>query len=207
MCHHHPQQHADLQFGDQDAYDVMKNGQLLLDLLGSGEYGQWLVIHGHKHHPRICYASGGTTAPIIFSAGSLCAELYLELQTRARNQFYVITFPYGDYDRTGFVGTFQAWDWASGVGWIPAGQRSGLPARGGFGYRGDIRRLARSIAHVVNGAGADHAASWQLVVEGNPEVQFLLPVDFGALRRELDATYQLAIFELDGQPKQIGPKT
>jgi len=40
LCHHHPHQHSELGLGEDD---VMKNGQLLLDLLGSGRYGRWLV--------------------------------------------------------------------------------------------------------------------------------------------------------------------
>jgi predicted MPP superfamily phosphohydrolase len=57
LCHHHPQQHMELNLGE---YDVMKSGQLLLDLLGSGAFGDWIVIHGHKHHPKLCYAAGGS---------------------------------------------------------------------------------------------------------------------------------------------------
>src|ERR1039458_1676051 len=72
LCHHHPLMHSELGLGEDD---YMKNGQLLLDLLGGGQVGQWLVIHGHKHHPRISYASGGSNSPAVFSAGSLCANL------------------------------------------------------------------------------------------------------------------------------------
>ena len=50
LCHHHPQSLSELKLGEKD---VMQNGQLLLDLLGSGDHGRWLVIHGHKHYPKL----------------------------------------------------------------------------------------------------------------------------------------------------------
>ena len=81
LCHHHPQQHQEFKLGD---YDAMKNGQLLLELLGSGQLGHWLIIHGHKHHPKLCYASGGAASPVIFSAGSLSVDIQHELQGSAQ---------------------------------------------------------------------------------------------------------------------------
>jgi hypothetical protein len=198
LCHHHPQQHMELQLGD---YDVMKNGQLLLDLLGCGEFGRWLVIHGHKHHPKIAYAQGGATSPVIFSAGSLCASLYLELQTMARNQFYIVTLPYKDIEQLGLVGTIHAWDWASGAGWAPAaGPSSGLPAVCHFGYRADPRQLANRVAALVTQDKID----WEVIREALPEMTYLLPQDVLALKTELRVRHKLAIIETDGLPKQIG---
>ena len=60
LCHHHPQQHSEYNLGEDD---LMKHGQLLLDTLGSGDIGQWLVIHGHKHHPKITYAQALRSRP------------------------------------------------------------------------------------------------------------------------------------------------
>lgn len=200
LCHHHPQQHMELRLGD---YDVMKNGQLLLDLLGTGRHGRWLLVHGHKHHPKITYASGGATAPVIFSAGSLCAELYLELQSRARNQFYVVTLPYSKFPALGFVGTIRAWDWASGVGWIRAGSSSGLPWLSGFGCRADASLLASKIAATVRGV-----VQWDTLVAAHPEIEYLLPQDAGLLYEDLSKSHRLSIVrDTDGLPLQIGEAT
>ena len=125
LCHHHPQQHSELKLGD---YDWMREGQQLLDLLGNGRFGRWTFVHGHKHHPKITYAAGGATSPIVLSAGSFAAVLYPELGTEARNQFYLLTFNLTDMDRFGLVGSGQAWDWATSRGWVPASSGSGLPA-------------------------------------------------------------------------------
>lgn len=90
VCHHHPFRYPDIAAED---YSEMKGGENLLELLGSGNFGRWIIIHGHRHYPRICYAAGSTSAPVIFGAGSLCAKLYGDIQNRARNQFYLLAFP------------------------------------------------------------------------------------------------------------------
>lgn len=200
LCHHHPQQHMELRLGD---YDVMKNGQLLLELLGSGEFGRWLIIHGHKHHPKIAYAAGGATSPIVFSAGSLCASLYLELQTMARNQFYLISLPYEDIETMGLVGTIKAWDWASGVGWgSAAGPNSGLPSLSAFGFRGDPQILAGRVAKFVEG----DKVSWSHIQDNVQEINYLLPQDKLTLQKELESKYSLRITEENGLPREIGRK-
>lgn len=197
LCHHHPQQHMEVRLGD---YDVMKNGQLLLDLLGSGKYGRWLLIHGHKHHPKLCYAAGGGVSPIVFSAGSLCASLYPELQSIARNQFHLISIPVSLIDSLGLVGVVQSWDWASGEGWAQAGAASGLPALCGFGYRGDPFLLAQKIAAEVT----TEVREWKQIRLCMPEVDYLIPQDFAALRHALRTYYGLDVQEHDGRPRQIG---
>lgn len=198
LCHHHPQQHMELKLGD---YDVMKNGQILLDLLGSGDFGRWLVIHGHKHHPKIAYSAGSAISPVVFSAGSLCANLYLELQTMARNQFYLISLPYEDIESLGMVGTVKAWDWASGLGWGPAaGITSGLPSSCAFGFRGDPLILAKKIAKfVTNGK-----AKWSDVECEIQGVKYLLSQDRASLKKELEIKHQLTITEENGIPREVG---
>ena len=91
LCHHHPHPHSELSLGKDD---LMTGGDELLGILNTGTYGRWLVIHGHKHHPKMEYAAGGSSAPIVFAAGSLAKILYGELQTNSRNQFYILEFPY-----------------------------------------------------------------------------------------------------------------
>jgi 3',5'-cyclic AMP phosphodiesterase CpdA len=200
LCHHHPQQHMDLRLGD---YDVMKNGELLLNMLGSGDFGRWLIIHGHKHHPKVTYAKGSSTSPVIFSAGSLCANLYLQLQTKARNQFYLITLPFNDQDY-GLVGIIQAWDWAYGDGWAPAASsNSGLPAISAFGYRGDPRILAKKINELLTTRDVAKL-EWDTVSASLPEVTYLLPQDLHTLDQELKSRYGLTFLEEGGRPREVG---
>ena len=145
VCHHHPHKHNELKLGE---YDEMVGGQDLLGILDAN----WIVIHGHKHHPKVCYAKGGNDSPIVFSAGSLSARLYPELANQVRNQCYLLEFPIASIDKLGLVGQFRAWDWNMGTGWVSAGipnpkaKYSGLPAQGGFGARANCRVIASIIA-------------------------------------------------------------
>lgn len=193
LCHHHPHDHSELGLGEDD---LMIGGRALLRVLDSGKYGRWLVIHGHKHHPKLENAQGSASPPIIFAAGSLAAYLPGRLQTVCRNQFYLITFPYRQFDDLGFVGLFSAWDWHSGHGWKLAGAGSDLPATGGFGWRGDFDQLAKKVADAVKRTGN----RWAEVVANLPELDYLLPQDLRRLVQLLGSNHDLVVEPPDGVP-------
>lgn len=199
ICHHHPQQHSELNLGD---YDWMREGQQLLDLLGAGNYGAWIVIHGHKHHPKITYASGGLNSPIVFSAGSLSAVLYPELGTAARNQFYLLFFDVDDLQKFGIVGVGRAWDWAATSGWVKASKGSGLPSTFGFGWRENLRVVSDQIA----GQMSDRKTmGWQSLASALPKVKFILPSDLKALNATLVARHAIEIvYDENATPYQLG---
>jgi 3',5'-cyclic AMP phosphodiesterase CpdA len=198
LCHHHPQMHSELGLGESD---VMKQGQLLLDLLGNSQYGSWLVLHGHKHHPKITYAAGGSSSPIIFAAGSLSSKLFLPLQTVGRNQFYLIEIRRSEVEAYGLVGRAHCWDWAFGTGWIPASDSSGLPATFGFGWRQNAVSSAREIAEIV---GTHDTLDWKNLVKSIPTLSFLTPQDLSNLEKELTAVHQLRLQRDGPNILQIG---
>lgn len=203
LCHHHPHKHNDIELDD---YSEMKEGSRLLELLGCGKYGRWVIIHGHKHHPRLCYAAGGSSAPIIFSAGSLCAKLYSEQQAHARNQFYVIEFPYGNFSNLGLeiAGRFKSWDWIPGDGWQVADNRSGLPGLGGFGYRTEISIVAERIYELLV-QNDKPFCEWEYILGKIPQLDFLFPKDKNLLVETLQNKHQLEILTSTiGSIKQIG---
>jgi predicted phosphodiesterase len=205
LCHHHPHKHGDIEDAD---YSIMEGAPKLLEVLGSGDYGNWIVIHGHKHHPRICYAAGSSSAPVIFSAGSLCAVLYAELQPFARNQFYLIEFPVSEQSSIGLglIGTFQSWDWVKGPGWLTAGTRSGLPSYGGFGNRGDKIAIVNSIEAYVNGRG-EPWVKWEEIIRDLPGLKYLLPNDLDAVIKRLEVDRKFSVLrDSDAQPAQVAKK-
>lgn len=199
VCHHHPQQHAELKLGD---YDWMREGQEFLDLLGDGAFGNWVVIHGHKHHPKLSYAAGGVSSPVVFSAGSFAAVLYAELGTAARNQFYQLTLDLDKVERYGAVGTGVAWDWASTQGWVPASSGSGLPASFGFGCRADLVTLSHGIEKFMEGK---QLASWGEVVDVLPLLSYVIPKDLQTLNRLLGARNGIQLlFDRHSRVHQVG---
>ncbi len=198
LCHHHPHQHSELNLG---AADIMDRGQQLLDVLASDPDGTWLVIHGHKHHPKITYASGGSSSPVVFAAGSLCSELFLELQTAARNQFHLITFDLDDIQRLGLVGEVKSWYWLYGAGWAPAKPTTGLPYKCGFGCRGQVSNLADRVAHLAAG----ELKNWEDVLLQIPELRYLIPQDAELLRQELYKRHKFRVVDdQNGVAAEVG---
>jgi len=204
LCHHHPHKYGDI---DETDYSDMEGAPKLLEVLGSGNFGDWIAIHGHKHHPRLCYAAGLGNAPVIFSAGSLTAVLYPALQLAARNQFYVIEFPLQDIRNLnlGLVGTFESWDWTKGLGWRRAGPQSGLPAFGGFGNQN--RGLVVDAIEASVKARGENFVQWSEVATDVPGLKYLMPGDLEIVIAKLRSDRALNVLRDDfGQPAQIGKK-
>lgn len=198
LCHHHPHQFPE-NYQSDDTVEVMKNGQLLLSSIGSGDYGNWIVIHGHKHCARLAYSQGSNSSPFVMAAGSFSAVLYPKLQTVARNQFYLLEIPLNN--PLGLVGTIKAWDWTT-AGWIPATrQGSGLPAESKFGCRDSAQNLARRINMAL---GAQSTEKWSAILQSVPEVEFLLPVDFDTLKNVLKQRYKIVVESENGIPRELG---
>ena len=197
VCHHHPKQHREI--GTWADYERMENGDGLLDLLGSGKYGEWILVHGHKHFPKFEYAGGGSASALILSAGSLSASLYPEIAGRARNQFYLMEI---DRSVTSLRGRVLAWDWSLGQGWMRAsGRGSGLPAVAGFGWRGSIPEMTERIASLVS----EPFALWDSIRQAIPELDFTLPADLSAIAERLHDTHQMnVLFDDGGVPVQVG---
>jgi len=188
LCHHHPHQHSEVLLGEDD---WMKSGQLLLDLLGTANLGSWMVIHGHKHHPKLTYAAGGGASPVVFAAGSLGAHLFPQLSTRTKNQFHIITLDLDRCRKCGLSGWIQSWSFSFGLGWlIPDGAMAGLPHRAGFGFRNSPRELAQRVAPHV-GAMTD----WKDVVEAIDDIDFLLPQDLSAMKYHLKKDHGVTLWE------------
>lgn len=203
LCHHHPKVHPEIDYED---YEVMRGGASLLQLLGTGEFGKWLVIHGHKHHPKIDYASGGGSVPVVFSAGSFSAHLYPELTGRhITNQFYILEVHVEHMASMGLVGQLYAWDWNVGNGWRAAlGTNTGLgiPRRSGFGANPDVTIVARTIATHFKG----RVTGWSEVMQAIPELPYMLPSVIAVLNTLLERDHELRIVFENGVPIQLGVK-
>ncbi|MGZ3882218.1 MAG: metallophosphoesterase family protein, partial [Flavisolibacter sp.] len=198
LCHHHPHQFPE-RFDNDDTKEVMKNGQLLLERLGNGRYGSWIVIHGHKHHARVGYSQGGNSSPFVMAAGSFSAVIYPELQNQARNQFYLLELPLEN--PLGLVGTIKAWDWTP-MGWHPSMPKgSGLPAICKFGCRDAPQNLARRVDLAL---GTSLVENWDFILHKVPEVEFLLPNDLEVLIEALNKKYDIKVEFDNGVPKELG---
>jgi hypothetical protein len=202
LCHHHPHKHQDIELAD---YSIMEGGERLIDALRDARIRPWLILHGHKHHPRLIQGAGGALAPLIFGAGSLSAKLHADFSGRARNQFYIIEF---DPDRAGeleleVAGQIFAWDYKLGIGWAPAKRDSGLQAKSGFGYSiSQMRRETKKIAEYVE--SRDGMTDWKSVMDAMPYLAYVLPAEIVSLANELKTIHRIGVvFGDDGQPIQL----
>lgn len=176
VCHHHPIRYSDLADTFSD-YSEMMHGSRLLDALANTD-NPWLVIHGHKHFPKVTYSGGDSAAVTVFSAGSFSAILTPVYFSTAVNQFYILDIDLGDVADFGLVGTVRAWDWVKGVGWSPSVYRdthSGrLVSGSGFGYRANIKQMAKDIDSFLAG---ENVMAWSLVAAKFRSLKYLLLED------------------------------
>ena len=181
LLHHHPVQHPD---HDVDGQIDMFNGNKLIEaLIETGT--EWLVIHGHKHDPRLIKAQGTVWQPVIFSAGSFGARLSGTLSGKTRNQFYVIdlrslTDELGDLR---MYATIESYFW-SGTEWRTVNEiEQGLPNGCGFGPPVNLSQTAIDIQNHLKGAAG--YMKWDELASLLPELRRLTPDEISVLKTNL----------------------
>lgn len=197
VFHHHPHPHTDLKLG---ADDIIKNGQRLLDLLAAN--GHWLVVHGHKHHPKIEYAQGQYRQPIVLACGSFSGRLESDNAAVSKNYFHIAQV---QEHASRISGEILSWNWIPGIGWRRyAASLPAFPSRVGFGCYETPERLAAAVAATVGQRGA---VEWSEIVAQQPQLQFLMPKELEALASLLDKQYSLQMLNDElCLPKQLGPR-
>jgi 3',5'-cyclic AMP phosphodiesterase CpdA len=175
LCHHHPIQHDCENLG---SYDFLLNGGKLIKMLSN--YGEWVVVHGHKHHASLSYGGGGSKQIPVFAAGTLAAHKET-LGKGFNNQFYIMDIQMDDlFD--GLKGQIKAWSWA-GNRWMKSKSKDdGIFEGVGFGLTKNISKLALEIeVHVPSVT----AIKWNDVVKKIPDLRFMVPDDFLKLENQL----------------------
>lgn len=199
VCHHHPHVHSELDLGG----DIMLNGQKLLDMLS--ENGAWLVIHGHKHHPKIELAQGDHQQPVVLACGSFSGRLEGANATVSRNYFHIVKIERYGVDAE-LRGVITSWNWLSGFGWQCYGNtNSTFPSRLGFGYTGTPQQLARAVAESM---GGHPLKKWHDMVSIQPDLAHLTPRKLAALRESLVSKHNIVItYDETGLPSELGVKS
>jgi UDP-2,3-diacylglucosamine pyrophosphatase LpxH len=167
LCHHHPVAHDDV---GQSPQDLMENADKLVQLLARHRFD--LVLHGHKHYPRLRPAPTAEHRMLVLAAGSLSAVLGMRLATRTRNTFHIVRlqreFPGGTCR-----GIVTTWQWHLEKEWTPASRDSAdLPHQSGFGSGTAPERLADEIASSLVDSGC-WSEAWGNIVGSYPDVEYL----------------------------------
>ncbi|MBR0565768.1 metallophosphoesterase [Azoarcus sp. L1K30] len=199
VCHHHPHVHSDLDLGG----DIMLNGQKFLDVLSAD--AAWLVIHGHKHHPKIELAQGEFQQPIVLACGSFSGKLEGANATVSRNYFHMVHAEKFGQDAE-LRGVVESWNWVSGLGWERYGNANAtFPSRLGFGFGGSIQELVRKVASSM---GAHQLKRWEEIVTLQPDLAHLTPRKLNALCTELQVRHGIVIARDEtGLPSELGVRS
>jgi len=170
LVHHHPLPHEEMGLG---ASDLMEGGEQLLQILETNQFG--LVIHGHKHHPRLRYSTSGTAAIPVFASGSLSAIIPDRLSRSVRNTFHSIQIKTADSVVANLHGTIRTWELSTDKGWVPSTlQSAGFPHHAGFGCRTPNADL---VVRIKQALGTDSWVEWDDLLQAIPELQFLSPIE------------------------------
>lgn len=179
MCHHHPTQHANMSYKDGD---VMDKGDKLLQLLA--KYDFQIIIHGHKHEPRLSYLH----EMAVFAAGSFSSHENVR-DLGAENVFHMITLHKGETQ-----GEIESFVYSPGKGWY---RKTGayFPTYTGFGCRDQPEQLAKAInvwfdQHAQN-LSAGSICSFDDLLIAIPNIKFLIPATQDKLANILEAEYNL----------------
>jgi hypothetical protein len=186
LLHHHPVPHVDLDIRDLGRTDMYNGSDLMLVLAESGV--AWLVIHGHKHHPKLRLASDdGPGRSVIFAAGSGGAELTGELAAHTRLQFYLIDAEVlQQYPIARATGRIRSYSWVDNR-WNPCQQRDhGLPDGCGFCIpECDVTGAAKAVAKTL-AASTRPYLNWGEILASVPALSTLLPGKIESLRSALE---------------------
>ncbi|WP_241909381.1 metallophosphoesterase family protein [Vibrio lentus] len=177
VCHHHPIQHPDYNLG---TYDFMNGGTELLEMLN--RYGNWVVVHGHKHHGKLSYFSDGSKRTVVFAAGTLSCHKE-SLGDDFTNQFYVMDI---DPKKTRGTpqGVFDVYSW-QGNHWALSKRRNdGVFTGVGFGDIGCLEQLAEDIADYV---APVTGTNWSDIIKQFPQIKHCVPKDLEHLEHNLQA--------------------
>lgn len=176
MLHHHPIKHSNINnYKDSDSLD---NGDELISLLCHNAFN--IVIHGHKHQPRIVEYNGLS----IFATGSFSSIANLPA-TGFQTMFHVIEFT-SDYKK----GIIHSWEFNIRDGWQRNYNRK-FPYKIGFGANCDLEVTAKSIYDLVSTDSMPKFYEEVLKIE--PNLEFMIPERLVILGNILRDKYRLVV--------------
>jgi predicted phosphodiesterase len=196
VMHHHPILHSSTRFNSSD---VLEFGDQLLSLLSANNYD--LVIHGHRHDPRITRQTAGMFDYFVFAAGSFSAVLK-ELSTWTRNLFHIVNLRRDKFSGR-IEGEVRSWEYYKGSGWRPATSVSAsLPHIASF----SAPRPIIGIPEIIKRCDAAEG----LLLRKNelesafPELFLLLPSEIAAIENDLLKNGIKLTLNTDGTIDSIG---
>lgn len=174
IMHHHPIKHSNVKnWRDTDSLD---KGDDLIKILNRFSFN--IVIHGHKHQPRI-KEDGGIT---VLAAGSFSCFANLQ-NTGFQQMFHVISLEAGGMGKKGQI---NSWEYTTLDGWQQS-ENSAFPPRIGYGGKLDIEKTANEIQQTLAEKGKK--ILFETITDKIPDIKYLIPDELIKLGETLDKNH------------------
>lgn len=148
LIHHHPIQYSE---PSPDAIDlsIIVNSENLMRMLNGAKID--LILHGHKHHPRLNNQSSDNGHPaVVMGAGSFSAILQPLYYGGITNLFHVINIEGRSAATMGIEGTVQTWMFNPKEKWQPSNAHTGMPHEEAFGSSFTSNEIATAVRAIVS---------------------------------------------------------
>jgi calcineurin-like phosphoesterase family protein len=175
IIHHHPIKHSNI-INAKDS-DSIENGDDLINKLNRLNFN--IVIHGHKHQPRIVEYSGMP----IFATGSF--SCFANLQGSGIDTMFHLL----ELNPNTKLGTIESWEYDINNGWSQK-LNSIFPPSIGFGAELDIQKTAEQISELFDRNGKNPIL-YQDVIKNIKEINYLIPEKLIQLKNILKEKYYI----------------
>jgi 3',5'-cyclic AMP phosphodiesterase CpdA len=185
VMHHHPILHSGI---TTDSKDVLSAGDELLETLA--EHGVRLVIHGHKHDPRITRTTVAGREMFVFATGSFSAFLK-ELASTTRNLFHILNITVAT-NNIDFDVVLNSWEFNCGDGWNVATKMSArFPHIIGFSTAKDTLNIDALVAEIQR--QPSRILEQPALTDHFPQLSHFLPEELESLRVDLHSRYRVKL--------------
>lgn len=169
LMHHHPLIYSETNPEYPD-FSTAVNSENLMNLLC--EHNIDLVIHGHKHNPRINYRVNNNSQPhLVVGAGSFSAHLDPVSFTGIPNTFHLLEIAGRDNATNGIHGLFTTWAYEGGGAW-GGNVGKNIPHVEQFGTTATAQEIKEAIKGFAAGRLLDRGfIKWKELTESNPTLQ------------------------------------
>lgn len=172
LLHHHPIQYSEPSPDVRDT-SIAVNSENLLTLLSHHRFD--LILHGHKHQPRLKSHHSNNSHPYItMCAGTFSAVLDPLQSGTITNAFHVINVEGRDSDTLGIKGKVETWSFSPQEKWKRGHQITGMPFLEVFGSNATSAEIDARVAAALSAVmSAQGYCKWSAIVAREPELEYI----------------------------------
>lgn len=195
MCllHHHPIQYSE-PIPDTPDQSIIVNAENFLNLISEQQFD--IILHGHKHHPRLKTHQGDNSNPFVsLCAGSFSATLNSLQSGTISNLFHIINIESRHPASGGIQGYVETWSFRTEGKWQVSHQLHGIHPREAFGTSASVGEIENRIRTILTSfVQTARNCAWSDIITADPELDFVrTDVAFGAFTRmSVEQGYEVA---------------